>query len=91
MAATKPRGEAASRRHRVDYSTTHLANFRLPVDLHARYGKLIADAQERHPQLRRMSMTEVVIGLLAEGPQTSDEVAELVRRKRVAEHSGGEA
>jgi hypothetical protein len=27
-----------------------------------------------------------VIALLEEGPQTADEVAELIRRKRLAEH-----
>ena len=80
--------ETAPRRHPVeDYATTHLTNFRLPVDLHARYGRLLTEAQEQHPRLRKMSLTEVVIALLAEGPQTPDEVAELVRRKRADEHA----
>jgi hypothetical protein len=80
-------GEPARRRHPVeDYSATHLTNFRLPIDLHARYGRLLAEAQEQHPRLRKLSLTEVVIALLAEGPQTADEVAELVRRKRADEH-----
>jgi hypothetical protein len=79
--------ETAPGRHPVeDYSATHLTNFRLPIDLHARYGRLLAEAQEQHPRLRKMSLTEVVIALLAEGPQTADEVAELVRRKRADEH-----
>ena len=82
----RPR-EAAPPRHPVDdYATTHLTNFRLPVDLHARYGRLLTEAQEQHPRLRKLSLTEVVIALLAEGPQTPDEVAELVRRKRADEH-----
>ena len=85
--AATARGEGAPRRHPVDYSATHLSNFRLPVDLHARYGQLIAETQQRYPQLRKMSLTEVVIALLVEGPQTPEEVAELVRRKRLAEHS----
>jgi hypothetical protein len=91
--ATTPSGadaDASPRRHPVeDYATTHLTNFRIPVDLHVRYGRLLALAQEQHPRLRKMSLTEVVIALLAEGPQTSDEVAELVRRKRTDEHSAG--
>ena len=37
-------------------------------------------------RLRRPSLTELVIALLEEGPQTADEVAELIRRKRAAEH-----
>jgi hypothetical protein len=34
------------------------------------------------------SLTEVIIGLLEEGPGTADEVAELIWRKRAAEHGG---
>ena len=37
-------------------------------------------------RLRQPSLTELVIALLEEGPQTADEVAELIRRKRAAEH-----
>jgi hypothetical protein len=87
-ASSDPSAKRASRRHPVeDYSATHLTNFRLPIDLHARYGRLLTEAQEQHPRLRKMSLTEVVIALLAEGPQTPDEVAELVRRKRADEHA----
>jgi hypothetical protein len=61
-------------------------NFRIPVDLHDRYRQLVRDAEHRHPRLRRPSLTELVIALLEEGPATPDEVAELIRRKRAAEH-----
>jgi predicted transcriptional regulator len=37
--------------------------------------------------LWRALETELVIALLEEGPQTADEVAELIRRKRTAEHA----
>jgi hypothetical protein len=83
----RPR-ETGPRRHPVeDYSSTHLTNFRVPIDLHARYGRLLAEAQDQHPRLRKMSLTEVIVALLAEGPQTPYEVAELVRRKRADEHA----
>jgi hypothetical protein len=61
-------------------------NFRIPVDLHDRYRQLVRDAEDRHPRLRRPSLTELVIALLEEGPATPDQVAELIRRKRAAEH-----
>ncbi|HEY5317605.1 MAG TPA: hypothetical protein VIJ20_06465 [Solirubrobacteraceae bacterium] len=61
-------------------------NFRIPVDLHDRYRQLVRDAEHRHPRLRRPSLTELVIALLEEGPATPDDVAELIRRKRAAEH-----
>lgn len=70
----------------ADYSATRLANFRIPVDLHDRYRDLVRDAERRHPRLRRASLTEVLIALLEEGPRTPDAVAELIRRKRAAEH-----
>ena len=70
----------------ADYAATRLANFRIPVDLHDRYRRLVREAELRHPRLRRPSLTEVVIALLEEGPSTPDEVAELIRRKRAAEH-----
>ena len=47
---------------------------------------LVSDAEEGHPRLRKASLTELVIALLEEGPQTADEVAEMIRRKRLAEH-----
>jgi hypothetical protein len=61
-------------------------NFRIPVDLHDRFRGLVREAEARHPRLRRPSLTELVIALLEEGPQSGDEVAELIRRKRAAEH-----
>jgi hypothetical protein len=72
----------------ADYAATRLANFRVPVDLHDRYRDLVRDAERRHPRLRRASLTEVLIALLEEGPKTADEVAELIWRKRAAEHGG---
>jgi hypothetical protein len=74
------------RRSVTDYSATRLANFRIPVTLLNRYRQLVREAEDRDPRLRRPSVTEVVIGLLQEGPQTSDGVAELIRRKRADEH-----
>ena len=88
--AEKPvRGDEAGRRARwaaTDYSATRLANFRIPVALLDRYRHLVREAEDRDPRLRRPSVTEVVIGLLQEGPATPEEVAELIRRKRAAEH-----
>jgi hypothetical protein len=77
----------SSRGATADYSSTRLANFRLPVDLHDRYRELVHQAQLQHPRLRRLSLTEVLVALMEEGPQTPAEVAELVRRKRAYEHS----
>jgi hypothetical protein len=74
------------RRPAADYATTRLVNFRLPADLHDRYKQLVREAEERHPRLRHPSLTELIIALLEEGPATPDEVAELIRRKRAAEH-----
>ena len=74
------------RRPAADYGSTRLVNFRIPVDLHDRYRQLVRDAEHRHPRLRRPSLTELVIALLEEGPATPDDVAELIRRKRAAEH-----
>jgi hypothetical protein len=76
----------APRRRSVDYAATRLVNFRLPVDLHDRFRALVRDAEDRHPRLRKQSLTELVIALLEEGPQTADEVAELIRHKRLDEH-----
>jgi hypothetical protein len=78
------------RRPAADYASTRLVNFRIPVDLHDRFRGLVREAELNHPRLRRPSLTELVIALLEEGPQTADEVAELIRRKRAAEH-GAEA
>lgn len=84
-----PTPDAASqRRPAADYAATRLANFRIPVDLHDRYRDLVRDAERHHPRLRRASLTEVIIALLEEGPGTPDEVAELIWRKRAAEHGG---
>ena len=74
------------RRPAADYASTRLVNFRIPVDLHDRFRGLVREAEVDHPRLRRPSLTELVIALLEEGPQTADEVAELIRRKRAAEH-----
>ena len=74
------------RRPAADYASTRLVNFRIPVDLHDRFRGLVREAEIDHPRLRRPSLTELVIALLEEGPQTADEVAELIRRKRAAEH-----
>ena len=88
-----PRGDrrssevrAPERRPAADYASTRLVNFRIPVDLHDRFRGLVREAEINHPRLRRPSLTELVIALLEEGPQTGDEVAELIRRKRAAEH-----
>ncbi len=70
----------------MDYASTRLVNFRIPVDLHDRVRALVREAEDRHPRLRKQSLTELVIALLEEGPQTADEVADLIRRKRLAEH-----
>ena len=88
-AAQLVRSDQAGRRARwpaADYSATRLANFRIPVALLDRYRQLVREAEDRDPRLRRPSVTEVVIGLLQEGPTTPDEVAGLIRRKRAAEH-----
>ncbi|MGH2926637.1 MAG: hypothetical protein ACRET5_06195 [Steroidobacteraceae bacterium] len=75
--------------HQVeDYGTTRLANFRLPIDLHDHYKSLVREVETSYPKLRHPSLTEVIIALLAEGPHTPEGVAELIRRKRAAEHGG---
>ena len=76
----------SERRPAADYANTRLVNFRIPVDLHDRFRALVREAEDRHPRLRKQSLTELLIALLEEGPQTVDEVAELIRRKRLAEH-----
>ncbi len=70
----------------TDYAATRLANFRIPVALLDRYRQLVREAEDRDPRLRRLSVTEVVIGLLQEGPSTPEEIAAVIRRKRAAEH-----
>jgi len=79
-------GAGAERWPASDYAATRLVNFRLPVDLHDRFKALVREAEARHPRLRHPSLTEVVIALLEEGPADAEEIAELIRRKRVAEH-----
>ena len=86
-AADRRRAKTApAERRAADYGATRLVNFRLPVDLHDRFRALVREAEERHPRLRKASLTELLIALLEEGPQSADEVAELIRRKRLAEH-----
>jgi len=87
-ASTTGESRARERRPAADYASTRLVNFRIPVDLHDRFRVLVREAEQEHPRLRRPSLTEVVIALLEEGPQTTGEVAELIRRKRAAEHAG---
>ena len=86
LAATESEHNGPVRWPAADYAATRLTNFRIPVDLHDRYRRLVHEAELRHPRVRRPSLTEVVIALLEEGPSTPDEVAELIRRKRAAEH-----
>ena len=78
--------ESGQRRPSSNYAATRLVNFRLPVDLHDRYKQLVRDVEERFPRLRHPSLTELIIALLEEGPVEASEVAELIRRKRAAEH-----
>ena len=70
-----------------DYAATRLVNFRIPVDLHDRFKRILRDVEDKHPRLRKPNLTELLIGLLEEGPQTADGVAGVIRRKRAAEHS----
>jgi hypothetical protein len=76
----------ARRRPSRDYASTRLVNFRIPVDLHDRYKRLVREVEQTHLRLRHPSLTEVLIGLLEEGPDTADEVAGVLRRKRASEH-----
>jgi len=76
----------ARRRPSRDYASTRLVNFRIPVDLHDRYKRLVREVEERHLRLRHPSLTEMLIGLLEEGPDTADELAAVIRRKRASEH-----
>jgi hypothetical protein len=85
-AAGDLRAGAEDRRRSVDYSVTRLVNFRLPVDVHDRFRALVREAEDRHPRLRKASLTELVIALLEEGPQSADDVADVIRRKRMDEH-----
>lgn len=82
----QPRLPRTERRPAADYGSTRLVNFRLPIDLHDRYKALVREAEARHPRLRHPSLTELLIGLLEEAPADADGVAELIRRKRAAEH-----
>jgi hypothetical protein len=79
-------GERPARRRSQDYGATRLVNFRLPVDLHDRYRRLVAEVEQEVPRLRRPSLTEVIIGLLEEGPSTVEETAAVIRRKRAGEY-----
>ncbi len=78
---------ARERQPAADYASTRLVNFRIPVDLHDRFRALVREVEDEHPRLRHPSLTELVIALLEEGPQTAGEAAELIRRKRAAEHA----
>jgi hypothetical protein len=80
----EPAEARPARRPAADYATTRLVNFRIPVDLHDRFRGLVRETEIRHRRLRKPSLTELVIALLEEGPQTADEVAEMIRRKRAA-------
>ncbi len=75
-----------ARRPAADYGATRLVNFRLPIDLHDCYKQLVHEIEQRHPRLRHPSLTELVIALFEEGPVDADQAAELIRRKRAAEH-----
>jgi hypothetical protein len=100
VAATTPRrrpvasstssAASAGRRPSRDYASTRLVNFRIPVDLHDRYKRLVREVERTHPRLRHPSLTELLIGLLEEGPDTADEVAAVIRRKRASEHGSEE-
>jgi hypothetical protein len=81
-------GARQQRRPASDYAATRLVNFRLPVDLHDRFKRLVREAEQQHPRLRNPSLTELIIAVLEEGPGTADEVAEAIWRKRAAEHGG---
>jgi hypothetical protein len=84
--AQEPPTPSPARHQASDYSTTRLVNFRIPVDLHARYKRMVREIEEAYPRLRHPSLTELVIALLEEGPATSDQAASLIRRKRASEH-----
>jgi hypothetical protein len=75
-----------SRRPSRDYASTRLVNFRIPVDLHDRYKRLLREVELTQLRLRHPSLTEVLIGLLEEGPDTAADVAAVIRRKRASEH-----
>lgn len=79
-------GPTRTRRPAADYASTRLVNFRIPVDLHERYKHLVREVEQKDLRLRHPSLTEVLIGLLEEGPHTADEIAAVIRRKRVSEH-----
>lgn len=85
LPAAQPNG-AVTRRPAMDYAATRLVNFRLPIDLHDRYKQLVRDVELRYPRLRHPSLTELVIALLEEGPADADGAAQLIGRKRAAEH-----
>lgn len=75
------------RRRSANYAATRLTNFRLPVDLHDRFRRLVREVEDGYPDLRRPSLTDLIIGLLEEGPSTVEEVAAVIRRKRLGEFS----
>jgi hypothetical protein len=81
----------ASRRPSRDYASTRLVNFRIPVDLHDRYKRLLLEVELTHLRLRHPSLTEVLIGMLEEGPDTAADIAAVIRRKRASEHGQDEA
>lgn len=84
-ATSEDRRRPSGRRRAKDYAATRPVNFRLPVDLHDRYRLLVAEVAQQHPRWRRASLTEVIIGLLEEGPSSVNEVAAVIRRKRASE------
>jgi len=77
---------AAGAQRSDDYGVTRLVNFRLPVDLHDRCKALVREVEVLYPRVRHPSVTELLIALLEEGPTDAAAAADLIRRKRAAEH-----
>lgn len=69
----------------IDYSATRLVNFRLPVQLHDRYKRLLRELQDSDPRLRKPNLTELVVHLLEEGPRTATEAGAAIRAQRAAQ------
>ena len=84
--ALPPSTAPAGAQRSDDYGVTRLVNFRLPVDLHDRCKALVRDVEVLYPRLRHPSVTELLIALLEEGPTDAAAAADLIRRKRAAEH-----
>jgi hypothetical protein len=67
----------------ADYGSTRLVNMRLPVDLHERHKDLLREVERCFPTLRNPSLTDYVIGLLEEAEPTAEQMAAVIRRKRI--------